>query len=399
MSSTTPMPFESGRAGDGPEGQLGTPQVTDLVANLPATVPFVAPDAIERERGAPLRLRLGANESAFGISPRAADAMRDALTHIAWYGDPECHDLRQALADLHQVPIDGVVVGSGIDDLLGLVVRTFVDSSRTVVASLGSYPTFAYHVDGYGGRLLCAPYRDDGRNDLDALVSQAHDGHAVLVYLANPDNPTGTMYCAADIAAFSRALPRRSVLVLDEAYLDFAPPDTRGPMDCEDPRVVRLRTFSKLHGLAGARIGYAVATKATIRAFDKVRLHFGTNRLAQAGALASLGDVAFQRNVFSEVQRGRGEYARLAGEMGVTTLPSAANFVAIDLGSAPIARAVRAALLERGVFVRMPSVPPIDRCIRVTVGNPDDRAAFGVALRDVWEKLKPGVRHRPFAVW
>lgn len=361
--------------------------VTPLLAGLPATVPFVAPDAIVRARGRPLKLRLGANESAFGPSPRAADAMRDALSQVAWYADPENHDLRRALARVHDVPMECIVVGAGIDDLLGLVVRAFVDETRRVVASLGSYPTFAYHVSGYGGAMGRVPYGPDGRNDLSGLAALARKTNATLAYLANPDNPTGTWFSWDEISEFRRALPAHCVLVVDEAYVEFAPPEARGPFACDDPTIIRLRTFSKLYGLAGARIGYGVCDRETIAAFDKIRTHFGTNCVAQAGALAALEDREFSEQVITEVVRGREDYHRLARELGLSSLPSAANFVAIDFGSSRAARATLAALLERGVFVRMPSAAPIDRCVRVTVGVAADRESFATILRDVTDGL------------
>jgi histidinol-phosphate aminotransferase len=369
------------------EKSRATAALTPCVAALPSMVPFVAPDAIERERGAPLRLRLGANESAFGISPHADRAMRDAVEHIAWYADPESFDLRAALAAFHGVPMGSLVVGAGIDDLLGLVVRAFVAPGRHVVASLGSYPTFAYHVAGHGGTLHHVPYRTDGTNDLEALAALAGRVGATLVYLANPDNPTGTWHAPADVDVFLEALPPGSLLVLDEAYCEFAPGRGRMAIDPDDARVIRMRTFSKLHGMAGARIGYAISAKATIDAFEKIRLHFGVNRVAQVGALASLGDEVFQEQVVREVDEGRRDYVAVARALGLGTLPSATNFVAIDLGSSGVARAARAALLARGVFVRMPSVPPIDRCIRVTVGTPPDRALFAEILRETLTEL------------
>ncbi|HXX66338.1 MAG TPA: aminotransferase class I/II-fold pyridoxal phosphate-dependent enzyme [Polyangiaceae bacterium] len=357
--------------------------LTPLVARLPATVPFVAPDAIVRSRGQPIWLRVGANESAFGPSPRAVAAMRDALAHVAWYADPESFELRRALGAIHAVPMECIAVGAGIDELLGLIVRTFVDETRRVVASRGSYPTFAYHVAGHGGTMGWAPYRYDGWNDLDALGALARETNAVLVYLANPDNPTGTWFSWDEVAELRRALPADCVLVVDEAYVEFAPPEAQGPFDLDDPKVIRLRTFSKLHGLAGARIGYVLAHRATIAAFDKVRNHFGTNCVAQVGALAALEDRTFADGVIAEVARGREDYHRLARDLGLSSLPSAANFVAIDFGSAAAARATLGALLERGVFVRMPSVAPIDRCVRVTVGTAKERESFAAVLRDV----------------
>ena len=365
---------------------LRSVRVSRLVAGLPATVPFVGPEALERESGRPFVLRLGANESTFGPSPRAAEAMRAAVERIQHYADPENYILRAALAARHSVALENVCVASGIDDLLGLAVRAFLDAGETAVTSLGAYPTFNYHVAGFGGRLERIPYRDD-RNDLEALADAATRTEARLVFLANPDNPTGSWYTTADLRAFLDSLPSGCLLLLDEAYADFAPPDAIPPIDPSDPCLLRLRTFSKAHGMAGARIGYAVGPAETIAAFDKIRLHFGVNLVAQAGALASLDDTDYIEHVVTEVDEGRQEYAALARELGPVPLPSAANFVAMDAGTPERARALFAALAERDVFVRMPLTPPLDRCVRVTVGTPVERATFGAILRAVWPAI------------
>jgi histidinol-phosphate aminotransferase len=159
------------------------------------------------------------------------------------------------------------------------------------------------------------------------------------------------------------------------------------PVDVSDPRVIRARTFSKAHGMAGARIGYALATAEIIAAFDKIRLHFGVNRVAQAGALASLQDTVHLESVVAAVAEGRDEYAALAQELGFTPLPSATNFVTMDVGGVERARALVTALAERGVFIRMPGAPPLDRCVRVTVGTPEERATFAEVLRTVWPQV------------
>ena len=359
-----------------------SPPFTRLVAGLPATVPFVAPEAIERATGRRIALRLGANESTFGPSLKARDAMCAAAARVSFYGDPESYELRGALAGHLGVGVEHLVIGCGIDDLLGLIVRVFLDPGETAVTSLGAYPTFNYHVAGYGGRIERVPYRGD-RNDLDTLAATATRAGARLVFLANPDNPTGSWYDADEVTAFAEALPADCLLLLDEAYHDFAPAEAIPPLDADDPRVVRLRTFSKAHGMAGARIGYAVAAEPTIRAFDKVRLHFGVSLLAQEGALASLGDPDFLRGVVAEVTAGRQEYTDLGQSLGLPTLPSATNFVAFDTGSPTRARALMEALAARDVFVRVPGAPPLDRLLRVTVGTPAERAAFAEELRAV----------------
>ena len=175
--------------------------------------------------------------------------------------------------------------------------------------------------------------------------------------------------------------------MLDEAYVDFAPEEALLPLETERAQVVRLRTFSKAHGMAGARIGYVLAHREVVGALDKVRNHFGVNRVAQAGALASLADGDFVRSVVRQVAEGQEEYAALAAELGLGVVPSATNFVALDLGSGDRARALLQALLARDVFVRMPGVVPLDRCIRLTVGPAKERATFAEVLRNVLPQI------------
>ncbi len=355
---------------------------TALVQGLPATVPFVGPEAIERRRGRTFKARIGANESAFGVSPKAAAAMREAVGRVSWYGDPESFELRQALAAKHGVAMEEICVGGGIDELLGLVVRMTVTPETPVVTSLGAYPTFNYHVAGFGGRLVAVPYVED-REDPASLLAAVRTEAAPLVYLANPDNPMGTWQDAAAVSDFIAALPQGCLLVLDEAYIEFAPDGLAPPIDTDDPRVVRMRTFSKAHGMAGARIGYAIAHRDVITGLNKIRNHFGLNRIAQAGALASLGDPAFVAQVAAQVEAGRQDTYALAERLGLAALPSATNFVAIDVGSGERARAILQGLQEEEVFIRMPGVAPLDRCIRVSIGRPEERALFATALEKV----------------
>jgi histidinol-phosphate aminotransferase len=364
-------------------GGATRPRYARILAGLPSVVPFVAPEALERRIGKPLRVRVGANESAFGPSPNAVEAMARAAARVNWYNDPEAFELRSAIAEKHGVALGNVVLGAGIDDLLGLIVRAFVDRGDPVVMSQGAYPTFAFHVNGFAGRLATPPYRDF-RNDAEALGEAARREGARLVYLSNPDNPTGSWLAAAAQIRLIEALPPGCLLVLDEAYSDFAPAEAIPALDPEDPRVIRLRTFSKAHGMAGARIGYAIAPLDTIQAFDKIRHHFGVNRVAQEGALASLGDSGFIAEVRRLVEAGRRDYAALAEELGFRALPSATNFVAIDVGSGDRGRTILQRLLEQeNVFIRMPGLAPLDRCIRVTVGTEQERRDFADAFRRV----------------
>lgn len=362
------------------------PPFSHIVQGLPATVPFVPPEAIERKNGNKFKLRLGANESSFGISPLAREAMRAAVERVPWYGDAESYDLRQQLAYRLGVGMENIVIGSGIDELLGLTVRLFLNPGDTVVTSLGGYPTFNYHVEGFGGNIHYVPYVS-GKNDLQGLAEAAKKVNARIVYLANPDNPTGTYHTADDLRTFVEQIPSECLLILDEAYVEFAPEEAVLPMNANNPNVIRMRTFSKAYGMAGARVGYAISQKETIAAFDKIRNHFGINNIAQAGALASLRDPEFVQGVVQAVAEGRHDYEALANGLGLSAVPSATNFVAIDLESPDRARAAMDVLSEKGVFVRMPGAPPLNRYIRVTVGTPAERAQFADIFRNVLKNL------------
>jgi len=363
------------------------PRFTPLVTQLPATTPFVGPETLERRRGAPFRIRIGANESAFGASPKVRAALTAELDRVSRYCDPEHFDLREALARLYGIACENLVIGEGIDGILGLVVRAYVAPGEAVVTSAGAYPTFNYHVNGYGGRLVFAPYDTNHRNDIEALVATARAEDARLLYLANPDNPSGT-FLPADAVVYALAeMPPDCLLVLDEAYAEFAPAAELATLDAADPRLIRLRTFSKAHGLAGMRVGYGIAAPEIIATFDKIRLHFGVGRLSQVAALAALGDAGYATRVVQEVAMGRKEYERLAARLGLATVPSLTNFVAFDLESAERSRRMVALLDVRGVFVRRPGVPPLDRFVRVTVGTANERAGFAEAFADALAAL------------
>lgn len=364
------------------------PRLTPLAATLPASVPFVGPEAQERARKQVFTARLGANENGFGPSPKAIEAMQAAASEAWMYADPESHDLRHAIAQHHNVEPKNVMIDAGIDTLLGVLVRLLIGEGDAVVTSAGAYPTFNYHVTGFGGALHQVPYNGD-HEDPDALIAKAKEVGAKLIYLANPDNPMGSVHDAATVERMIAAVPDDCLLILDEAYIEFAAPACVPNVSVNDPRVIRMRTFSKAYGMAGARVGYALGAESLINAFNKVRNHFGMCRISQAGALAALEDQEWLAHVSQTVENARDKIGQIARDNWLSALPSATNFVAIDCGKdGDFARAVLGELVALGIFVRMPFVSPQDRCIRVSCGNSNDLAAFAAALPKALETAR-----------
>lgn len=368
---------------------------TPTIEALPKLVPFVGPEAIERASGRKFKARLGANESVFGPSPKALAVMREAAGENWKYADPENYVLRDHLAAHLGLNVDNVVVGEGIDGLLGLTCMMYLSPGETVVTSDGAYPTFNFHVLAHGGDLVKVPMRND-KEDLAALLDKARAEKARILYVSNPNNPMGSWWPADDIARLIKELPPETLLILDEAYSDTAPAGTLPPIDADNPQVIRYRTFSKAYGLAGARIGYAVATEETIAAFDKVRNHYGINRVGQLGALAALEDQAYLKEVVAKIDRARCIIADIARQNDLTPLPSATNFVAIDCGGdGAFAKHVLDGVLARGVFIRKPGVAPLDRCIRVSCGSDGDLDLFAEALTPALAEARAGVAAQP----
>lgn len=359
------------------------PPFAPLAAALPDTVPFVGPEQMERERGRAFVARLGANELTLPPSPHVAEAIRQGAEEARWYPDSTNHALRHALAAHFGYDPADVLVGEGIDGILGLVARLFLAPGSVAVTSHGAYPTFNYHVAGFGGVLETVPYHQD-REHPAALAERARATDARLVYLSNPDNPMGSWVSHAEIDALAAAVPPTCLVLLDEAYAEFhTDPEAITPPGYRRPNVLRLRTFSKAYGLAGMRVGCAIGHPDLIAGFDRIRNHFGVSRLSQQAALAALEDTAHLAGVIEQVSAARQRLGDIARASGLEPLPSATNFVTIDCGrDGDYARAVMREMLSRDIFVRMPGVAPLDRCIRITAGTAEELDRVGDALPD-----------------
>ena len=362
------------------------PRYTSLVGDLSSTVPFVGPESQERQGNFLFEARLGANENMFGPSPKALSALKKYSSEQWMYGDPTSFELRSALAEKYKISTDNIVVGEGIDGLLGYLVRLFISVGDHVVTSDGAYPTFNYHVSGFGGNLHKVPYLSDSE-DIVSLIKKAHLVDAKLIYFANPDNPMGTFLHGDKIVKALENLPQGCLLILDEAYSEFAPASSLPNLEITDTRVVRLRTFSKAYGMAGARVGYAMAEESLINSFEKIRNHFGMNRSAQKAALEALSDNQWLLEMVEKVEEGRQRIYKIAASNNLKSITSSTNFVAIDCDrDGSFAKKVLKELISLGIFVRMPFVSPQDRCIRVSVGKKRDLDRFEKALPTALER-------------
>jgi len=259
-------------------------------------------------------------------------------------------------------------------------VRLFIAPGDKVVTSLGAYPTFNYHVAGYGGVLEFVPYQNVNE-DLAGLLAAVRRINARMVYLANPDNPMGSFWPAEDVNAFIAALPETCVLLLDEAYGELAPENGLPAIDTSRGNVLRLRSFSKAYGLAGMRCGYAIGHRQVIGAFNRVRNHFGVNRLVQAGALAALNDEAHLARIRHEIATSRQRIVSISNALGLNALASATNFVTVDCGrDGAFAQRVLEELGKLGVFIRKPMAPGLDRYIRISAGPEPEMKILEEAL-------------------
>jgi histidinol-phosphate aminotransferase len=278
--------------------------------------------------------------------------MNRAAEQSYLYGNPDGFELRHAIASLHGCEVDNVVLGSGIDELLMLFARVYLNPGDSAATTRGSYPTFEYAVRSVGGKLSYAEYADESVN-LDELRELSKTSK--IVYVANPDNPSGTWQPLDDFE-----VSPESLLILDEAYSDFAP---SAPVRIKPGRV-QLRTFSKGFGMAGVRIGYAICEPAVVTLLNKIRMHFGVGIIPQAGALAAFRDIEFVRKVVQQTAEVKDWLATAIP--GVR--PSHANFVLVDMESKEAAERMLLELRRLGVFVRKPGLAPLDRYIRVSIG-------------------------------
>jgi histidinol-phosphate aminotransferase len=330
-------------------------------------------------------IKLASNENPLGMPASARAAMQQAVADIGRYPDSNGFDLKAAITRKHQVPADWITLGNGSNDILELAAHAFVQPGQSVVFAEYAFLVYALATQAAGARAIVVPARQYG-HDLDALAA-AHADDTRLVYIANPNNPTGTFVSGAALEAFLDKVPPHVVVVLDEAYTDYIPAELRYDAIAwvaKYPNLLVSRTLSKAYGLAGLRIGYAIAQPAVTDLLNRIRQPFNVNSLAQAAAVAALADAAFLAQSAQLNADGYRQLTQAFDAMGLPYLPSFGNFVMVRMGEDEGAGArVNLALLQKGIIVRPLGNYGLPQWLRITIGLPEENAAFLDALKTV----------------
>jgi histidinol-phosphate aminotransferase len=360
--------------------------IPQYIQTLPVYVPGKPIEEVERE----LKIhavKLASNENAFGPSPKALEAMRRVASDSHRYPDGGTVVLREKLAELRGVRPEQVFIGLGSSEIIDLASRVLLREGLQGITSEGSYAPFSIAIRMNRGELRRVPLRNYGY-DLEALA-EAITPATRIIYIANPNNPTGTAFGAAEFARFLGRVREDICVVLDEAYFHYAArPDMPHSNELfrAHPNLLVLRTFSKVYGLAGVRIGYGVGDATLVEAMNKLRTPFNVSGLAQAAALAALEDKDHVSRCVEENARERAKLVAALQEMGLKAIPSETNFVFVDLGVEAAGQCEE--LLHRGVIIRPLAWMGLPKGIRISVGTHEENEKCLKEMRAVFRKIE-----------
>jgi len=323
-------------------------------------------------------VKLASNENPRGIGPRTRAAIDAALADIARYPDGNGYELKDALARRHGLDMSTIVLGNGSNDVLELVALAFLAPGRSAVFSQHAFAVYPLATQARGARMIVVPARNYG-HDLEAMTKAVADDTHVL-WVANPNNPTGTLAAPDAIETLLRRVPERVIVVLDEAYNEYLPPSAKTDTPKwlkRHPNLVITRTFSKAYGLAGLRVGYALAHPSVADMMNRVRQPFNVNSLGLAAAAAALDDMEFVARSYAENLQGLRQLEEEVTRLGLDYIPSSGNFITVRVGRAA---EIFKRLLKRGVIVRPVAGYELPEHLRVTVGTPEENDVFLAAL-------------------
>jgi histidinol-phosphate aminotransferase len=352
--------------------------VPDNIKNISPYVPGKPIEELERELGISGSIKLASNENPLGPSPKAIAALKKVVAGLNRYPDGSGFYLSQALAAKYNVDIQQVILGNGSNELIELVVRTFVQPGDTIISADPTFVVYKLVTQAAGGSIVIVPCKDMC-HDLD-IMAERITASTKIVFVANPNNPTGTMNTKAEMDRFMGLIPENIIVVVDEAYFEYVThtdyPDSLDYL--KDGRIIlALRTFSKIYGLAGLRIGYGITTGEVAGFMNKVRQPFNTNTLAQAAALAALADRKHVEKSIAINNEGKQYLYQSFEQLGLYFIPTETNFILFE--TSLDAMAVYTALLKQGVIIR----PMGGKRLRVTIGLPEENRRFVSELEKI----------------
>ena len=358
---------------------IGMPLVPPYIDALSPYEAGRRTEDVRRAYGVESVIKLASNENPLGPSPLAIEALKRGMEGLHIYPNGGL-DLRVVLAETYETSIDNVVVGSGSDAIMANIIRTFLCDEDEVLTTDAAFIGFQILARSRGVRYRTAPY-NNWRYDLPALA-RAINENTKIIYLANPNNPTGTMFTRQEFEAFYRHVPERVLIILDEAYFEYAKDNPRYPdsMHYRYDNVITLRTFSKVYGLAGVRIAYGFAHERLIENVMKVKLPFEPSTLAQAAAIGALADTEFLHRSLELNARTLRRLVTGLASIGLSVVPSTANFVMVELANERQATSLVEDLLRQGIIVRHLRAFGLPQCLRISTGTDEQTAACLSAL-------------------
>lgn len=361
------------------------PLVPPSIASLQPYAPGKPIEEVKREFGLTRVVKMASNENPLGSSPLAIEEMKRSIGELQYYPNGG-YDLRRVLSENFRVKVDNVIAGSGSEGIMSNIIRTFLCDEDEVLTTEAAFIGFQVLARSRGVKYTTVPYRD-WRYDLPAL-SRAINERTKIIYLANPNNPTGTIFTKQEFDSFYATVPERALIILDEAYFEYAHDNPTYPdsMHYRYDNVITLRTFSKVYGLAGIRIGYGFAHEELISNLLKVKLPFEPSTLAQAAGIGALRDAEFLHRTLEMNARGRRFLADALLTLELTIVPSEANFIMVVRESETDANFIFRELLKQGIIVRPLKAFGLPQCLRISIGTDEENRLLVEKLKGILTK-------------
>ena len=354
-----------------------------VIDDLEVYVPGRPIEDVKREFGLERVVKLASNENPYGFSPMAREAVMDCFNGAAVYPDGNCTALREALAKKYGAPLQNFIFGAGADEIIAMLGKVFIEEGDECVTAEITFSQYAASVLSMGGKMVYAPMKRDYGHDLDLMAALITD-RTRLIFIANPNNPTGMIHTQREQEEFMKKVPKGCVVVFDQAYAEFVDdvnyPDTFGMIKQYD-NIVYMKTFSKAYGLASFRVGYAIASPEVIGLMERVRCPFNVSLQGQAAALAALADTGFLNDSIIKNKEIKEFTLKKLTEMNFECLPTQANFIMVNVKRD--SRQVFVELMKRGYIIRPGAAFGMDEFIRITLGTMEEMEGFFCALDEV----------------